>query len=525
MSELNIKINELRTLKKSYSDLADKVLPTSALLTELENGKQEMVDALAMKKVQSSIDKTLSAIADDVRSIAQSYTTIDGGEMYTTNMLFGSMRHNILEVAASIKNNYISREYMAAVIATYPKDKNDLNLSFYGGEYVACITSDGDFYANDGEHTPIGIHTWHDNDDKVDRYVVFLYISDNFTFQSLNSGYCPSALAIIGTCELLNVDYNNLEQLYVLKQFGELKKMTSGTNSPSGKWQGVVILDNIKEIKDCEFFVNLPTSATYLEIIELERLENAKLIRKGANGLKGLRADKLKEMNNSYFVYASNDQNALQSLSSISLPNLEVAINSSVYVSINSNGYKLNSLYLPKLKTIKIGIMNRHLIDSYTATIPMQELHLPSLEEASFSGSNTSLIYGNGLKRLYIDSIEAMYGRLSHAALKTLNYIYIGYKTNDKSKSVSIDYYENNTSCTDIELKEGYCKKLTISKFQGLTEENMINHILKRLKQDEEMCGSGVTITLGATNLAKLTSEEAVALLDSLTNTYGYTFA
>ena len=53
----------------------------------------------------------------------------------------------------------------------------------------------------------------------------------------------------------------------------------------------------------------------------------------------------------------------------------------------------------------------------------------------------------------------------------------------------------------------------------------MIKHILKRLKQDEEMCGSGITITLGATNLAKLTSEEAVAILDSLTNTYGYTFA
>ena len=53
----------------------------------------------------------------------------------------------------------------------------------------------------------------------------------------------------------------------------------------------------------------------------------------------------------------------------------------------------------------------------------------------------------------------------------------------------------------------------------------MYVHILQRLKQDEPDCGNGVTITLGETNLAKLTSAESVALLDSLTNVYGYTFA
>ena len=82
-----------------------------------------------------------------------------------------------------------------------------------------------------------------------------------------------------------------------------------------------------------------------------------------------------------------------------------------------------------------------------------------------------------------------------------------------------------NISVTDIEIRDGACQKIDLSSFDALTEESMVNHILKKLKQDEELCGSGVTITLGATNLAKLTSEEAVALLDSLTNTYGYTFA
>lgn len=105
-------------------------------------------------------------------------------------------------------------------------------------------------------------------------------------------------------------------------------------------------------------------------------------------------------------------------------------------------------------------------------------------------------------------------------------YIYLGCK-GDKTDTITLvnDSRYPNTVLNDVEIRNGACQNIKLLYCNGLTEENMINHILKRLKQDEEMCGSGVTIALGATNLAKLTSEEAVALLDSLTNTYGYTFA
>lgn len=76
-----------------------------------------------------------------------------------------------------------------------------------------------------------------------------------------------------------------------------------------------------------------------------------------------------------------------------------------------------------------------------------------------------------------------------------------------------------------MELQDGWCKPLDCHYLLKLTEANMYVHILQRLKQDEPDCGNGVTITLGETNLAKLTSAESVALLDSLTNVYGYTFA
>ena len=72
---------------------------------------------------------------------------------------------------------------------------------------------------------------------------------------------------------------------------------------------------------------------------------------------------------------------------------------------------------------------------------------------------------------------------------------------------------------------QGWCKPIDLRFFNSLTEANMYVHILQRLKQDEAECGSGVTITLGSTNLAKLTSQESVQLLDDLTNVYGYTFA
>ena len=51
MTQTQQEIERLRTLQESYNDLADKILPTSALLTEVENGKQELVNALATKNV------------------------------------------------------------------------------------------------------------------------------------------------------------------------------------------------------------------------------------------------------------------------------------------------------------------------------------------------------------------------------------------------------------------------------------------------------------------------------------------
>jgi len=104
-------------------------------------------------------------------------------------------------------------------------------------------------------------------------------------------------------------------------------------------------------------------------------------------------------------------------------------------------------------------------------------------------------------------------------------YFYIGCMGN---KSDLIRFWSGWTdnAVQDVEIRNGACQSITLQNLNGLTAENMYNHILCRLKQDEPNCGSGVTITLGTTNIEKLEAvEEYNTKLTELEDTYGYTFA
>lgn len=181
MSALQNEIDKLNTLKESFSELSKKVLDTQAVLTELNHGKQEMVDALAMKNVQSSTDKTLSAIADDVRSIAQSPITIEGGEMYE-KQLFGaptdktnayeqpdSPMWNLYQVMANLLSDGRFVNYGGILLAEYGVDSDtiELNMAGAGGVY---LTSDGAMYEVDTTHT------WdRKKDGKLNRWVAYIF--------------------------------------------------------------------------------------------------------------------------------------------------------------------------------------------------------------------------------------------------------------------------------------------------------------------------------------------------------------
>lgn len=182
---LQNEIDKLKTLQESFNELSSNVLDTQAVLTELNNGKQKMVDALATKNVQSSTNKTLSAIASDVRSIAQSPITIDGGEMYE-KQLFGAATDktnayeqpdspiwNLYQVMVNLLNDGRFLTYGGIVLCEYSKSEPDI-LLVGAGAGGAYLTSDDDVYYEDITHT------WHDYDDRKENRWVAYFLANEF---------------------------------------------------------------------------------------------------------------------------------------------------------------------------------------------------------------------------------------------------------------------------------------------------------------------------------------------------------
>ena len=235
------KLNELRTLKKSYSDLADKVLPVSDLLTELNNGKQEIVDALATKNVQSSTDKTLLALASDVRSIVQSSITIDGGEMYEKQLFSeatdktnsyeqpNSPMWNLYQVMANLLGDVRFSSYAAIIVEEYHNYSEYIALQGAGAGGV-YLTSDGGLYEYDT------IHYWKDDSSKLNRWVaICLYTNDlavnlseesigvyigkgNITKVKINSKYLNN-IAVLFDAHVNEIEFNTtfIGNRFVLK--------------------------------------------------------------------------------------------------------------------------------------------------------------------------------------------------------------------------------------------------------------------------------------------------------------------
>ena len=188
-------------------------------------------------------------------------------------------------------------------------------------------------------------------------------------------------------------------------------------------------------------------------------------------------------------------------------------------------------MHFPNLKTIFNGCVfyNYEGVSGHDNNVGYSEAHLDVLEETNMPNNG-----GGAFKttKLYMPSFKkGLYrfgGSSSYANLTTL-YMYLGCQGSKTDTIILTDYlyggYKNNLE--DLEIRDGACQNLTLSgPFNSLTPENMYNHILCRLKQDDPMCGEGVTITLGTTNLDKLEAVEEYNLkLTELTDTYGYTFA
>ena len=163
------KLNELRTLKKSYSDLADNVIPISDLAIEVQKGKESLVDAVKAKGGNSSADKSLSEIADDVRNISNIDKTF-------SNVDFFMAQYGLSMSPLQLIYKHFDTEYPTYVC--YVVDAGT-KINVQRSAYV-MFTADGAIDNPEGEYI---IPEWENRF----GYFIFAYKSDAVTWENFDA--------------------------------------------------------------------------------------------------------------------------------------------------------------------------------------------------------------------------------------------------------------------------------------------------------------------------------------------------
>lgn len=470
-NELDQQLENLRTLQQSYDQIAGAAEAYNV-------GKTELAAAITAKGVATDPTETYPEMADKVTQIVQTQQVIDGGEMYA-KQLFGSLTTpnywNLYEIMAQLLSDGRLVNYGGILLAEYYKGYDSLALSGAGagGAYVVSDKdSDGNFimYTNDTTHT------WDTEDDgKGNRWVAYCFADEYHDFQITDTNTSPRSIYIgrnVGT--ITSLVKGRVSQI-VVPDGNSLGCFSS--KSYAQNFGREIVIRNLQNQN-----VSLPRLADATELVYI----SAAKIDTGNTYL--IREAELSVSNLSSIIIKCGD---LQGV---------LFTNSGTYSDPN----------IVKYISIKADYARARMCDTN------QYLNYKNLRNLVICGDDFQLDFtlNNNIER------------------PTNLHIFIGYESGyDKSKLVKLYNIYNNSALNgwrtveDLELQDCWCKQLTISDLTSLTEANMYAYILQRLKQDEPDCGDGVTITLGATNLAKLTSQESIDLLDALTNTYGYTFA
>lgn len=137
---------------------------------------------------------------------------------------------------------------------------------------------------------------------------------------------------------------------------------------------------------------------------------------------------------------------------------------------------------------------------------------LPNVRYFTAKAGRNSIIgggSGNVIKKLVFTSIERFdISIFQNAPVSKIEYMFFGCKGERKYVINIVAYATNGIPdfTTDIEIGDGALQNITIKGFNALTRENIVNHILVKLGDNTGQ--SALTLTLGATNLAKLTDED-----------------
>lgn len=197
---------------------------------------------------------------------------------------------------------------------------------------------------------------------------------------------------------------------------------------------------------------------------------------------------------------------ACDKLTTISMPELTSVIMKGPY-SYTFKLINLTNLDLPKLEYLDLdGNGYESLI--YGSTI--EELSLPSLKETTINYRCYLIQECNTLKRVYLPALEKSPQEFSWyhpnwlRYCSNVEYVYLGCRGGVGDK---IGFGANNSEhLTDVEIGEGARQSIALFDINNLTRDNIVNHIFNKLADNTD--GAPIRITIGATNLARLSDED-----------------
>lgn len=458
---LRVAVENMANMREAYNNL-------SQAAEAYNTGKTELAANITAKGVEASATETLPELADKVNAISQESYTIDGGEIYA-KQLYGSLTTpnywNLYEVLAQLLSDGRLVTYGGILLAEYYRGYDSLALAGAGAG-GAYVVSDKDENGQFKMYTEDTTHVWiKEFDGKGNRWVAYCFADEYHDFQITDTNTSPRSIFIGRNVGVIKAMTNTRLSKIVVPDGNKLHGFNA--NGYSQEWDKQIVIRNLW---------NSTTPILNGNAATIEQL------------------------------YISGN--------SLSAP---------ITGALNTNYSKLACLIIEatSLDTL-ISASNNMNLDSLKTIIVKHE-------EGNFAITAYNFRSLNALKEICFIDIESANITYSRSSAVQMQLVF-NYKNNDKTKSISLTHAAsaalNGWAAVDnVLLKEGWCKPIDINLCSALTEANMYTNILQHLKQDEPDCGDGVTITLGSANLAKLTSAESVALLDELTNIYGYTFA
>ena len=359
--------SQQRTIAEQGSVVQQLSQPIGGMLTEINTGKQEIVNALTGKGVHSSTSKSLSQIADDVDSINQNTVidvTVNPYENPVVTDLFSGLLINE-EMARSFEgrfegyNGYYVIEFAGPTTSTYSLTLRDAD---------AYWTSDGHFYVQSDYGNSNVVHNWDIYSLTDGRcFVVYLFADEDWD------------------CNIQN--YNTANEQHSLVIGGRPKSITI-VNCQFG--MGIF---NLNKIDRCELDLRFDNNMLnmYIYIIATEIYMKNQITGTIYN-LAFPETETLNGVSSYAGIGNYSDYNYFRYIQKyLLLPKLKYCTVSLGY----GNGQKTTQLYLPELLEMQgaLGYQDnnlRYMLTSFVA---------PKLQKMAAAAGNV----GNGVEAIFLD--------------------------------------------------------------------------------------------------------------------------